>query len=200
MMIDEYALDEINALWDPVRPYLARQIEDLYGRSNGHVLEIGPFSGLVFALAEKGVGQSFMIAAFPGHAAESCRKKAVKLGLEDTVRVIESDPLLTGVPDESVDLAIFRGALFFPSVFHTEFAAVYRTLRSGGLAFVGGGYGRSTPQIVIDGIGERSKTLNFEMGKVRVTEESVHAELTRLGLDGKAEIIAEGGLWVVLRK
>lgn len=200
MMIDEYALDEINALWDPVRPYLARQIEDLYGRSNGHVLEIGPFSGLVFALAEKGVGQSFMIAAFPGHAAESCRKKAVKLGLEDTVRVIESDPLLTGVPDESVDLAIFRGALFFPSVFRTEFAAVYRTLRSGGLAFVGGGYGRSTPQIVIDGIGERSKTLNFEMGKVRVTEESVHAELTRLGLDGKAEIIAEGGLWVVLRK
>jgi hypothetical protein len=52
---------ELNRLWEPVRPYLARQVRELYGRQDGSILEVGPFSGLTFELARRGIGDSFHI-------------------------------------------------------------------------------------------------------------------------------------------
>ncbi|MGA2318739.1 MAG: class I SAM-dependent methyltransferase [Thermodesulfobacteriota bacterium] len=193
-------IEELNLLWEPIRPYLARQVEELYGRRDGHVLEIGPFSGLIFSLAQKKVGQSFLIAAFPQAAVPLYRQEARKHGLEDRVRIIESDSSLIGIADESVDLAIFRGALFFPTLFRVDFGAIYRTLRTAGIAFVGGGFGKHTPSEVISQIGKRSEQLNTAMGRVRVTVESVQDQLRSSHLEGKCEITTEGGLWVVMKK
>ena len=193
-------IKELNLLWEPVRPFLVRQIEELYGRRDGHILEIGPFAGLIFALAQKNVGQSFSIAAFPQAAIPLYRQEARKHGLEDRVRIIESDSSLTNIVDESIDLAIFRGALFFPVLFQVDFGAIYRTLRTAGIAFVGGGFGKYTPAEVISQIGKRSEQLNAAMGRVRVTVESVRDQLRSSHLEGNCEIITEGGLWVVMRK
>ncbi len=193
-------IEDLNLLWEPVRPYLVRQIEEVYGRCDGRILEIGPFSGLIFALAQKNIGRSFMIAAFPQAGVRSCREEARKLGLEDRVSIIESDSALTGIVNDSVDLAIFRGALFFPALFRVDFGAIYRTLGTGGIAFAGGGFGRYTPPEVIDQIGRRSQKLNIEMGRVRVTVDSVRDQLRSINLKGDLEIITDGGLWVVIRK
>jgi hypothetical protein len=193
-------IEELNLLWEPIRPFLAREIEELYGRQDGHILEIGPFSGLIFALAQKNVGQSFLIAAFPQPAMALYREEARKRGLEDRVRIIESDSSLIGILDDSVDLAIFRGALFFPKLFHVDFGAIYRTLRKAGIAFIGGGFGKYTPPEVINQIGKRSEQLNAAMGRVRVTVDNVRDQLRSSHLEAKCEITTEGGLWVVMRK
>ena len=193
-------LEAINRLWEPIRPYLARQVEEIYGRRDGHILEIGPFSGLIFALAQQNIGQSFLVATFPQEAVASCRREAQKLGLEDRVGIIESDSSLRGVADDTVDLMVFRGALFFPSRFKVEFGAIYRKLREGAIAFVGGGFGKYTPPEIISRIGKRSEKLNAAMGKVRITVESVLDQLRASNLAGKAEIITEGGLWIVIKK
>ena len=193
-------IEELNLLWEPIRPYLARQIEELYGRRDGHIMEIGPFSGLIFALAQKKVGQSFLIAAFPQAAIPLYRQEARKHRLEDRVRIIESDSSLIGIADDSVDLAIFRGALFFPTLFQVDFGAIYRTLRTAGIAFVGGGFGKHTPPEVISQIGKRSEQLNAAMGRVRVKVESVRDQVRSSHLEGKCEITTDGGLWVVMKK
>jgi hypothetical protein len=193
-------IEELNLLWEPIRPYLTRQIEELYGRGDGHILEIGPFSGLIFALIQKKVGRSFLIAAFPQAAVHSCQHEARKLGLEDRVSIIESDSSLIGIADDSVDLAIFRGALFFPSLFQVDFGAIDRTLRTGGIAFVGGGFGKYTPPEVISQIGNRSEQLNIEMGKMRITVDRVRDQVQSSNLEGDFEITTDGGLWVVMKK
>jgi hypothetical protein len=200
-MLKDTLLEEVNLLWEAIRPYLVKQVEELYRGHDGHILEIGPFSGLLFALAQKNVGQSFLIAAFPQASVRLCQQEAQRLGLEDRVRIIESDSSLTGVLDRSVDLAIFRGALFFPSLFRVDFRAIYRKLRKGGIAFVGGGFGKYTPPEIISRIGKRSEELNAELGRVRVTVESIRDQLraNRLGA-AKAEITTDGGLWVVMKK
>jgi hypothetical protein len=192
--------EELNLLWEPVQPYLARQVEELYGRRDGHLLEIGPFSGLILALAQRRVGRSFLIAAFPREAFHQSQQQARRLGLEERVRIIESDSSLTGVEDRSVDLAIFRGALFFPSFFQVDFKAIDRTLRPGGIAFVGGGFGKYTPEEVIYKIGRRSEQLNLALGKVRVTVESIAERVQSANLEAAFQITMEGGLWVILRK
>ena len=193
-------IKELNLLWEPVRPFLVTQIEELYGRQDGHILEIGPFGGLIFALARKNVGKSFSIAAFPQAAIALYRQDARKHGLEDRVRIIETNSSLTGIVDESVDLTIFRGALFFPAIFQVDFKAIYRVLRKAGIAFVGGGFGKYTPAEVISQIRKRSGQLNDTLGRARVTIESVRDQLRSSHLEGCCEIITEGGLWVVMRK
>jgi hypothetical protein len=193
-------IEEINLLWEPIRPYLARQVEELYGRRDGHIMEIGPFSGLIFDLAQRNVGQTFLIAAFPQTVISLYRQEARKHGLEDRVAITESNSSLTNIADHSIDLAIFRGALFFPTLFRVDFKAIYRTLRTPGIAFVGGGFGKHTPAEIISGIGKRSEQLNAAMGRMRVSTESVQDQLRSSDLAGKCEITMEGGLWVVMRK
>jgi len=193
-------IEELNLLWEPVRPYLARQIEELYGRRDGHILEMGPFSGLIFELARRNIGGSFSIAAFPKAAIPLYRPEAQKHGLENRVRIIESNSSLSNIDEGSVDLVIFRGALFFPGLFQVDFNAIHRTLSTGGIAFIGGGFGKYTPSEVISRIGKRSEQLNSAIGRVRVTVESVHDQLRWSALDEKSKITSEGGLWVVLSK
>ena len=117
-------IEELNLLWEPVRPYLARQIEELYKRRDGHILEMGPFSGLIFELVRINIGRSFSIAAFPQATIPLYRSEARKQGLEDRVRIIESDSSLSNIDEGNVDLAIFRGALFFPRLFQVDFRAI----------------------------------------------------------------------------
>lgn len=114
--------------------------------------------------------------------------------------VAESDEKLTGVPTDAFDLAVFRGALFFPSFFTPDLRALYRSLKAGGVALLGGGFGRHTPEDVIKGVEKRSKDLNHALGRVRITEGDVWSILEAAELKERATLITEGGLWVVLRK
>ena len=193
-------IEELNFLWEPVRPFLAKEVEELYGRRDGDILEIGPFSGLIFSLAQKNVGRTFSIAAFPQATIPLFQQEARKLGLEERVRIVESNSSLINIADGSVDLVIFRGALFFPTLFQVDLGAIYRTLSTRGIAFVGGGFGKYTPPEVINQIKKRSEQLNAAMGRVRVTFESVRDQVQSSRLEQECEITTEGGLWVVMRK
>ena len=198
--MDKRALIELNRLWEPVRPYLAQRVGDLYGRNDGNVIEIGPFSGLLFDLACSNIGSSFFMALFPEAIIDSLQEEAQGLGLQDEVTIRATDERLSGVPPETFDLAIFRGAFFFPSFFRPDLSAIYGALRTGGIALVGGGFGIHTPQDVIERIGKRSAELNQLLGRVHVAKEDLRTLLLSAHLEQNAEIIEEGGLWVVLRK
>ena len=194
------ALIELNHLWEPVRPYLALLVHDLYKRSDGNIIEIGPFSGLIFNLAGKKVGSSFTIALFPEEITSSIRNEALLLGLQDEITIQAADESLKDIPQDAFDLVIFRGAFFFPSFFRPDLTAVYRTLKAGGVALVGGGFGIHTPDDVIKRIGKRSVELNQQLGRIRVTKEDIKTMLRSACLEKNADIMEEGGLWVILRK
>jgi SAM-dependent methyltransferase len=193
-------IKELNRLWEPVRPYLARQVSELYGRQDGSVLEVGPFSGLAFELARSGIGASFHLAVFPGAVAEALKAEAREKGLADQVTIAESDDELSGVPAEAFDLVVFRGAFFFPSFFKPDLPAIYRSLKPGGLAFIGGGFGCYTPEEVIRGLELRSKDLNQALGRVRISERDLWSLLEATELKDEAKVVTAGGLWVLLRR
>jgi ubiquinone/menaquinone biosynthesis C-methylase UbiE len=193
-------IKEINELWEPVYPHLARHIEELYARRQGDVLDIGPFSGVIFSLMKKGVGTHFVIASFPSGMGDFFLQHAKEGGVTDKARVIETDPSLSDIEENSVDLALFRGAFFFPSIFDADLGAVYRVLKPGGLAFVGGGFGKHTPDDVIVKLGKRSRELNLDIGKVEINEQMLRQKIAESNLALHATIIDEGGLWVLIRK
>lgn len=193
-------IQEIDRLWHPVYPYLAEEISELYGRKDGNILEMGPFCGVIFYLHKRGIGNSFTIAAFPTGMGNFFHKEAQRQGAFDRVRIMETDPSLQSVEGQTIDLLIFRGAFFFPSLFEVHYTAIDRVLKKGGMAFIGGGFGRRTPEEVHKKIGERSRDLNLRIGKVGVSQEKIRDEIEKSGFEGEVELISEGGIWVVLRK
>ena len=79
-------------------------------------------------------------------------------------------------------------------------ALLFISLKPGGLAFLGGGFGRYTPEEVIRDMELRSKDLNRALGRVRITARDLWSLLDAAGLKERAEVITAGGLWVVLRR
>ena len=87
-------IQEIDRLWDPVYPYLARHISELYGRRDGDIVEIGPFCGVIFSLSKEKIGHSFRIAAFPEGMGNFFRKEVERQNLVQSIEIIETDPSL----------------------------------------------------------------------------------------------------------
>ena len=193
-------IQEIDQLWDPIYPYLARQISELYGRRDGDIVEIGPFCGVVFSLLKEKIGHSFRIAAFPEGMGRFFRQEAEKQNLVERVKIIETDSSLVGLGENHCDLAIFRGAFFFPSLFQVDFSALYRILRRGGIALLGGGFGKFTPASMIEKIKRRSRELNLAIGRTEIDEDQFRQDLRTRNLKGEFEFLSEGGLWVLMRK
>ena len=78
-------IKEINELWEPVYPHLARHIKELYPLREGNILDIGPFSGVIFSLMKEGVGDRFAIASFPSGMGDFFLEKAEKAGVKDKI-------------------------------------------------------------------------------------------------------------------
>jgi hypothetical protein len=193
-------IQEIDRLWDPVYPYLARHISELYGRRDGDIVEIGPFCGVIFSLSKEKIGHSFGIAAFPEGMGNFFRKEVERQNLVQSIEIIETDPSLVALEGDHCDLAIFRGALFFPNLFQVDFSAVYRILKRGGIALLGGGFGKFTPEAVIEKIKRRSRDLNLAIGKTEIDRDQLIQDLRARNLKGKFEFLTEGGLWVIMKK
>jgi SAM-dependent methyltransferase len=200
-VVDLRVLKEVNALWSKIYPYLALQVMKHYGRKDGEVLELGPFSGgISMELAGDYPGLNLTIAAQEESAADYLRKEIEEAGLTGKVRVrgSELDPL--GFADGLFDLVIFRGAYFFIDKEGRMLREIYRVLKEGGLAFIGGGYGKETPKALIDEIAGQSRELNDRLGRKRVSWEEVKNMVDKAGLTSHAEVEKEGGLWVLIHK
>jgi len=193
-------IQEINQLWEPVYPYLANHIQEVYGRKGGVILEVGPFCGVILALMAQGVRSKFIIGTFPRGVASFYRDWVYEKGFDNKIDIIETDQSLAGIQEDSIDLVIFRGALFFPSLFQVDYRAVNRVMKTGGVAMIGGGFGKLTPPEIIHPIADRSKELNLKIGKIEVTAAQVKGNIEASGALVDYQIVHEGGLWVILNK
>jgi hypothetical protein len=193
-------IQEIDQLWNPIYPYLAQHISELYGRRDGDIVEIGPFCGVILSLLKEKIGHSFRIAAFPEGMGNFFRKEVEKQNLVERIQIIETDPSLGGLEEDHCDLAIFRGAFFFPSLFHVDISALYRILRKGGIALLGGGFGKFTPESMIEKIKRRSRDLNLAIGKTEIDKDQLVRDLQMKKAKERFEFFSEGGLWVLMKK
>jgi SAM-dependent methyltransferase len=189
---------ELNSLWEPVFPHLANFVAAIFRRKTGIVAEAGPFCGVIYELSRRGMGDEFYILSFPSGLEELYEREIKERGLKK-IRVIPTDDSFQNV-EKHFDLIFLRGAFFFPSIFKLDLLSIYRLLKEGGVAILGGGFGRDTPSQLIDSLRKRSKILNERLGKIEISEKEIDSLLENLGLKGDSTIVLEGGIWVLLTK
>ena len=194
-------LKRVNDLWRWIYPYLAAQGMEYYGKNHGDVLEVGPFSGgISMELTRLHPGLNITVAAQDLGVVGYLWKEIEGAGLNRKIEVTWSELDNLVFADCLFDLVIFRGAYFFLDEEGKILWEIYRILKEDGLAFIGGGYGKNTPQALIDEIAEESRDLNDRLGRRRVTEGEVTTMVNKAGLTSHTRIEKEGGLWLVIQK
>jgi len=132
-------------------PYIAADILEYCRPRKGVWVDLGSGSGGVgFALAtakNPAAAQSTIVLLDPDVQAlsqglEVARRKGLGHRVVAVVGKAESLPL----PSDSVDLVVSRGSIFFWDDQVKGVADVYRVLRPGGEAIIGGGRGKSYPE------------------------------------------------------
>ena len=73
-------------------------------------------------------------------------------------------------------------------------------MKDGGMAFVGGGYGKGVPQELVAEIADESRELNERLGRRRVSLEELEKMVRESDLTDNCKIEEEGGLWLNIRK
>ncbi|MCK5577409.1 MAG: class I SAM-dependent methyltransferase [Dehalococcoidales bacterium] len=192
-------IKKINHLWHQVYPYLVAHIMEHYRCGSGTVLELGPFSGGISReLARSYPDMAITIAAEQPEVVAYLEQEVEDAGLGHNIKVKQTDLDHLDLADSRFDLIAFRGAFFFLE--DRLLQEIFRVLAPGGLAFVGGGYGKNAPPQLIDNIHDESQVLNKRLGRKWVTREELEAMLTRTGLAENCQIEEVGGIWLIIRK
>ncbi|MBW1972300.1 MAG: class I SAM-dependent methyltransferase [Deltaproteobacteria bacterium] len=190
---------ELYKLWDDVYPFLAKWIYELADGSFRTLLELGPFSlGITIEILKRYNDISASIALDSPDLISWMKQEIQKNPYNPQISFINTPLSPLKIPSNSFDLIIFRGAFFFlkPDIL----AEIHRVLAKGGIAIIGGGFGKTTPQEVIDTIALESKRLNKLLGKVVINVDELKKMADLSNILPKSEIITEGGLWLKVTK
>jgi len=194
-------IEQLDRLWKKIYPHVAAKIMDAYQRDYGWVLELGPFSGgISLELARSHPRLGITMGAESPAVIEYLRRKIALSGLSERIAVEETDLEHLRFRDAQFDLVILRGAFFFLQEKAHLLGEIVRVLKAGGMAFVGGGYGKGTPKELIDEIADESRELNKRLGRKRVSREELEEIVRKSALPDLCSIEEEGGLWITIRK
>ena len=149
------------ALFKNVYRLLARQIYGDFGINEGVCIDVGSGPcGLSIELAKITDLQFFALdidpAVFP-----IARRKLNEARLMHRFSLVTGDAQNMPFKDGLADLIISRGSFLFWDDQVAGFREVYRVLKPGGIAFVGGGMGRFLPQEDLKRIGSELKRLRY---------------------------------------
>lgn len=199
--MDSADIKRVNSLWRKIYPYLASHIMESYQRTSGSVLELGSFSGgISFELARLYSSLNITIADESPAILEYLSKEISICGLSKRIEIKKTNLNHLAFDDAQFDLVIFRGVFFFLNEKENLLQEIYRILKDGGMAFVGGGFGKGVPQELIDEISEESRELNDRLGRRRLSIKELEEIIKRSKLSDTCRIEEEGGVWVIIEK
>jgi SAM-dependent methyltransferase len=194
----------INKLWLPVYPGIAKQIAGHCTKQPWHILEAGCFSGGIGLMLLKHYPQSNLtialemeelVATFPLDWQEMLDTQCA-----DRYRVVSTPLSPISITGQTFDLIICRGVFFFLDEKGAILSELFRLLSPGGIVFAGGGFGTYTSPELIKQLADESRRLNYALGRKLFSRQEFELVLSKAVLAEQAEVIEEGGLWVVIKK
>lgn len=187
----------------PIYPVIARQVIDTCGIAEGRCVDIGCGPGhLAMALA---AASGLAIDALDSSAdmLAIARENIQKAGLIGRIRPVCGDVHNLPYDDNSVDLIVSRGSLFFWDDPVRAFSEIRRVLRPGGRTFIGGGFGTAALKAQIT---EKMRVIDPEWevkaaGRLSPkNRDAIRGNLERAGIPAVEIHEDEAGFWIMMEK
>lgn len=193
----------VQEVFAPVFPVIARDFLKKSGITEGTCLDIGCGTGYMgLAMAEASDLEVTLLDCDPemlGIARRNCSQRQ----LDNQVKLMEADVHDIPFEDESIQLVVSRGSVFFWQDQPKAFREIYRILAPGGTAFIGGGFGTPELKGQIDDEMQKINPDWLEHLRGRIGPEApaiFHAVLTESGIPRFEIDHGPVGMWVVIRK
>ena len=192
-------------LFKDVYPGLARQILDDYGVTRGVCLDIG--CGPAYLAIELAKRSNLRVIGvdIDSQAVQIGKRNIRRTGFQGRVEIQWGDVHALRFADGTADLVVSRGSFLFWTDRVRAFKEIERVLKPGGVAFVGGGMGRSIPI-------EQKESIKKELDRQKINRPSitrfeVEEALELAGItsyrilgDGPGDSGCKCGMWVEMKK
>ncbi len=204
MEINAVEYDEIaREVFAPIYPVIADQIKNKTGVTKGKCLDLGSGSGyLGISLAKITEMNVYLFDKSPDMLKIAARNIAAS-SLETKVQTLLGDVHDIPLDDQSIDLIVSRGSIFFWENRPRAFREIYRVLAPGGFTHIGGGFGTSELKKQITETMLKKKNDWHEFVKKNTGQQNLeifNEELRSAGIPLFEINKTEAGLWIVIRR
>lgn len=155
-------------LWDLFRegyivyPQIAEEFIEEYGIEDGVCLDIGTGPGyLGIEIGKISNLKVYLIDVDPG-ALEKCRENSKEAEVEDQVIPVKMDVKNLEFSDNFADFVVSRGSIWFWDDRVQGLKEIYRVLKTGGVALVGGGFGKKLPELYRESLAKKVEGMHGE--------------------------------------
>lgn len=148
-------------VFKPIYPALARQIKEDYGITKGICVDAGAGPGYLSIELAKITDLVIWAVDIDPAAVRIAERNVKDAGLVARVKPLQGDVHHLPFEASSVDLIVSRGSIFFWRDRVQGLREVWRILKPGGAALLGGGAGRLVPQDVRLAIQEKMDELKL---------------------------------------
>ena len=185
----------------PIYPVIAKQIIEETRITQGKCLEVGTGPGFLgLALAEISDLELYLL-DISQEMIEYAIQNIQTRKLDQQVQALCADVHQLPFSDQSIDLVISRGSVFFWDDLHQAFQEIYRVLAPGGMTYIGGGFGSNELKEQI----ERKMTEKDWEWSDKSKKRMEHLSSSNIGeilddLNVSYEIRRDPGFWIIIRK
>ncbi len=185
----------------PIYPVIAAEILKKTGISKGKCLDMGTGPGYLGLEIARITSLEVWLADISPEMLAYAQQNIMNRKLDRQVHTVWADVHQLPFADESIDLVVSRGSVFFWDDLHRAFSEIYRVLKPNGMTYIGGGFGSEKLKRDI----ERKMRELDEKWELKAKKRLEHpigndyaAVLHNLNISG--EIMLANGIWIIIRK
>lgn len=185
----------------PIYPVIADDILARTGINHGTCIDLGAGTGkLGLAVADLNKDMDVVLYDI---LPEILVLAAKYIGNRARVKTMEGAVEKLPFADDSVDLAVSRGSVYFWEDKVEAFREIYRVLKSGGYAYIGGGFGTTALRQQIEEKMKKAEPDWMESKRKRnaaYTPDYFKDILEKAGIPHAEIVKEEAGLWILFQK
>ncbi|MBM9615530.1 class I SAM-dependent methyltransferase [Desulfobulbus rhabdoformis] len=185
----------------PIYSYYARRIVEETSITTGHCLDIGCGGGYLGLALAQITALDFVFCDQSGEMLACAQENIAHFHCATRAKIVHGSVQQIPLEDQSMDLVISRGSLPFWEDLPTAFTEIYRVLRPGGQAYIGGGLGDPNTREAMKRL--RRQTYPDWQEKQRPphhSDQQYQEGLTRAGIHPFLVTRNDEGLWIRFRK
>jgi ubiquinone/menaquinone biosynthesis C-methylase UbiE len=198
----EYNENVMKGHFRKVYPVIARQIVERTGITSGFCIDLGGGPGMLGVCMAKITDLKVIIYDLMPECVELVPENSLEHGVSGQVEAVQGCAEDLKFDDNSIDLVVSRGSVFFWENQAKGLSEVYRVLRPGGWAYIGGGFGTIELLEEINKLRETDDPQWNEKRKERIRKnppEHYQNIIDKLGIEGVVEF-SEAGTWIIFQK
>jgi len=194
--------DIVNSIFMPVYPVIARQVLERTRCRGGICIDLGSGPArLTIELARMGRFSLYAV-DFSHEINRIARKNIARKNLSGRILPVTADVSNLPFAGNSADLIVSRSSIFFWENLKETFSAMYRIVKPGAKAYLGGGFGTAELKRSIT---EQMKHRDGWEEKIarrlgRASMENIRQELDNAGIRDYTVIHDDSGLWFCIEK